>query len=260
MSQNLHKLFYKDYFLQDGKCVDFSYLLYNKKEAPKEVKKAIKKSNDSLCESNLLEVIPILEENIKPLHFKVLYPGIVTGIGIGHEAKIEGEFKLGIHFDWTYGMPVIYGSSVKGVLRSYFEEFYEPKDGQPAKEDAFDDIFNGKNGDGFKSIYNRDIFFDAVIIEAEEDKKRILCPDSITSHLEGPLKNPNPITFMKIAPGCVIEFRFKLVDSVITLKDSNKTLELKADEKLKIFEEILTTVGVGAKTNVGYGQLKAIKQ
>jgi len=31
---------------------------------------------------------------------------------------------------------------------------------------------------------------------------------------------------------------------------------LTQQEKLDIFKEILTTVGIGAKTNVGYGQLK----
>ena len=145
-------------------------------------------------------------------------------------------------------MPVVYGSSVKGVLRSYFKEFYVPKDNQPTEEEAFNDIFEGSG----KSIYDRDIFFDAVIVKADK-KGRILCSDSITPHKD-PLKNPIPITFMKIAPGCTIEFRFKLVDTKIT-KDG-KEYVLKAEEKEKLFKEILTTVGVGAKTNVGYGQLK----
>lgn len=247
MSRNLHQIYYKEYF----KGVDWS----NKDSASGK----IKAQNVSLTAKGLFSPIQTEVPFEKSFKLEVLYPGLVTGVGIDHEASIEGEFKLGLHFDWTYGMPVIYGSSVKGVLRSYFEDFYEPKDGQPTKKEAFDDIFNGKNGDGPKSIYDRDIFFDAVIKKADKDG-RILCSDSITPHKNGPLKNPIPITFIKIAPGCVIEFRFKLVDSVITLKDSNKTLELKADEKLKIFEEILTTVGIGAKTNVGYGQLKAIKQ
>lgn len=57
----------------------------------------------------------------KSFTLSVCYPGLVTGVGIGHEAKIEEEFKLGIHLDYTTGLPVIYGSSVKGVLRSAFE-------------------------------------------------------------------------------------------------------------------------------------------
>ena len=244
MSSNLHQIYYKEYF----KGVDWS-----KKDS---FSGKIKEQNVSLTAKGLFSPIQTEVPFEKSFNVEVLYPGLVTGVGIDHEASIEGEFKLGLHFDWTYGMPVIYGSSVKGVLRSYFEDFYKPKDGQPSKEDAFDDIFNGKNDDEFKSIYDRDIFFDAVITKADK-KGRLLCSDSITPH-KGPLKNPIPITFMKIAPGCVIEFRFKLVDSTITLK--GRTLVLTADKKLEIFKEILTTVGVGAKTNVGYGQLKAIKQ
>lgn len=174
----------------------------------------------------------------------IAYPGLVTGVGINHEAKIEGEFKLGVHFDWTYGMPVVYGSSVKGVLRAYFMDFY-PDKAQPNAKDVFNDIFEG----GKKSIYDRDIFFDAVITHTDP-KGRILCSDSITPHGDNPLKNPIPITFLKIAPGCKLEFRFKLVDTKI---GDNV---FKKEDKLKLFQEILTTVGIGAKTNVGYGQLK----
>ena len=271
MSRNLHQLFYKDYFRdkKKGNYIDFSYLTIKDGKVSDSDKKIIDGSNKSLCERNLLEPIPRPDGVTHHPKFKVLYPGLATGVGIGHEAKIEGEFKLGMHFDWTYGMPVVYGSSVKGVLRSYFEDFYKPKtESKKEQEEEVDklivDIFGEdeklkkKGYKNKKSIYDRDIFFDAVIVETKDSKGRILCPDSITPHLQGPLKNPIPITFMKIAPGCVMEFRFKLVDSVIKLKDSDNPLVLKAEEKLETFKEILTTVGIGAKTNVGYGQLEAL--
>uniref|UniRef100_UPI0035A05199 type III-B CRISPR module RAMP protein Cmr6 n=1 Tax=Prevotella heparinolytica TaxID=28113 RepID=UPI0035A05199 len=101
----------------------------------------------------------------------------------------------------------------------------------------------------YKSIYNRDIFFDAVIVRADK-KGRILCSDSITPHGDNPLKNPTPLTFLKIAPGCTMEFRFKLVNSEI---DGQK---FTAAQKKALFEEIIQTVGIGAKTNVGYGQFQ----
>lgn len=190
------------------------------------------------------------DDNDNRFELEVSYPGLVTGIGIDHETKIEGEFKLGMHFDWTYGMPVIYGSTVKGVLRSYFKDFYTPQEGEPSTEEAIDDIFIGGN----KSIYKRDIFFDAVIVQPDK-KGRILCSDSITPHGDNPLKNPTPLTFLKIAPGCKLEFRFKLVPSTIVKKDGTLK-ELTVERKKDIFTSILTTVGIGAKTNVGYGQLK----
>jgi len=220
------------------------------------------------------------EEKTTPIELKIQYPGLVTGVGIDHEAKIEGEFKLGVHFDWTYGMPVIYGSSVKGVLRSaliaktekgkiveYDDYFLKQATGkewsQEEMEILFNDIFNGKSfvkeveNDGKKireyqnkSIYERDIFFDAVV-KTPDKKGRILCSDSITPHGDNPLKNPTPLTFLKIAPGCTIEFRFKLTDS-----DFGGDKKLTAAQKKTLFEDILKTVGIGAKTNVGYGQLK----
>ena len=236
--RNLHKAYYKDYFAG----IEFGYLLGNGDEPIAE----IKQRNKDLTAPDLLKAIPRNPLVNQSFELKVAYPGLVTGIGINHETKIEGEFKLGVHFDWTRGMPVVYGSSVKGVLRAWFkdEQFYHPTGSQPSAEAAFDDIFNG----GGKSIYDRDIFFDAVITRPDS-KGRILCSDSITPHDSNPLKNPTPITFMKIAPGCTLEFRFRLTDTVI----DGKTLT--AGQKKELFEEILKTVGVGAKTNVGYGQL-----
>ena len=239
--KNLHKAYYKDYF--DN--LDFGYLLNNSDGSVVE----IKRRNDALTAPNLLQQIPQNPMVNNSFQLQIAYPGLVTGIGINHEAKIEGEFKLGVHFDWTHGMPVVYGSSVKGVLRAWFKEFYKPTADQPSVEDAFDSIFEGKENGKPKSIYERDIFFDAVIVEADS-KGRILASDSITPHGDNPLKNPTPITFMKIASGCKMEFRFKLVDSDI----NGKTFT--AAQKKTLFEEILKTVGVGAKTNVGYGQLK----
>lgn len=243
--RNLHKYYYKDYFAG----ADFSPLLNGGDSAMRD----LKEKNQNLCSPNLLKVIEKSPLVNMVFTLEIQYPGLVTGVGIKHETKIEGEFKLGVHFDWTHGMPVVYGSSVKGVLRAWFKEFYKPTTDQPSVDDAFDSIFEGKENGKSKSIYERDIFFDAVIVEADS-KGRILASDSITPHggenHDNPLKNPTPLTFMKIASGCRMEFRFKLVDTIIDDK------KFTAAQKKTLFEEILKTVGVGAKTNVGYGQLK----
>lgn len=241
--RNLSKFYYQDYYNK----VDFSFLLDDNVQTTQEQINEIKSRNRELCSPNVLKVIdnPAAPQDHR-FKLQVCYPGLVTGVGINHEAKLEGEFKLGMHFDWTWGMPVIYGSSVKGVLKSWFAEFYEGDDDLISK--LIDDIFEG----GKKSIYQRDIFFDAVIVNANNQHK-ILAPDSITPHGENPLKNPIPISFMKIAPGCKIEFRFRLCDTEID------GVKFGPKDKLKLFKEILTTVGIGAKTNVGYGQLKIVE-
>lgn len=270
--RNLHKFYYKDYFSPDR----LDWALEKMKTAENNVK-VIKKNNKTLCDpiqgfSNPIEKNPQVNADL-PL--KIQYPGLVTGIGINHEIGVEGEYKLGMHFDWTYGVPVVYGSSVKGVLRAWFQAFFmkSKPDVDPSEFEM--EIFEGKLRDikaekekygqewdlkvkevenriySSKSIYDRDIFFDAVVV-ATDSKERILCSDSITPHNENPLKNPKPLTFMKVAPGCELEFRFKLHDTEIN------GVKLSKEDKLDLFKEILTTVGIGAKTNVGYGQLKKV--
>ena len=278
MSRNLHQYYYKDYFGEKSEEIIDPEDRQNRREinarldwmnikTNKANPRILQKRNARLTEGGLLYVIekPVKTDHVFSL--EIVYPGLVTGIGINHEATIEGEFKLGLHFDWTWGMPVIYGSSVKGVLRAWFKEFYK---GNRDPDDYETEIFEGSSRDieaekkrygqeweekvkylnnrifSPKSIYDRDIFFDAVIT-APDTKGRILCSDSITPHGDNPLKNPTPITFLKIAPGCKLEFRFKLVGG----EDEKKM-------KCNLFKEILTTVGVGAKTNVGYGQLKEV--
>ena len=240
--KNLHKAYYKDYFAK----MNFETDTIDSKKNEAEIQR-----NNDLLISERLKIIPNELANCK-FSYIVAYPGLVTGVGINHEAKIKGEFKLGVHFDYTYGMPVVYGSSVKGVLRFYFknvltDEFKKKLSVDFDTEAAFDEIFNGlRNGEPI-SIYERDIFFDAVITK-ENKKSCILASDSITPHTEGLLKDPIPLTFMKIASGCTLEFRFRL-------SNSSKAC-LPAADKIKIFKEIIETFGIGAKTNVGYGQFE----
>lgn len=235
---NLKKFYYKDYF----KPINFNG---NYKTNPNNIK-ALKSNNKRLCEQPKVD-IPCPQPVNVTFRLKVEYPGLVTGVGIGHEANIEGEFKLGMHFDHTYGMPVIYGSSVKGVLRAYLNEVIDDNMYGIKVKDIEKTIFDGEN----LSSYERDVFFDAVIVKSNGNG-RILAPDSITPHKDA-LKNPIPLTFVKIAPGCTLEFRFRLRDSKI---GDNV---LSAEEKIEIFKNILTTFGIGAKTNVGYGQLSEVK-
>ena len=136
-----------------------------------------------ICDSMQPEANQILE-------FEVLYPGLITGIGLPHETSTgeNDEYKLGMHFDYTYGIPVIYGSSVKGVLHSYFREYVgklhivqngENKVLSYAKGESLTEeqqkkleceIF-GSNIDSSDDndnmpVGNRDIFFDAIPVQA----------------------------------------------------------------------------------------------
>ena len=232
-----------------------------------------------------------LKGNTSPFCLTTNYPGLFTGAGMGHEAKITGELNLGFYFDYTTGLPVIPGSTIKGVLRSAFPQWDNHKK-TPSKIknakmryiysliggvdwDELNDvekgiqknriikiekeIFDGEIGGENLSVYDRDIFLDAYISKATTKKPTpdcILGTDSITPHKkegmtysQSLLKNPNPIPFLKVLPDVQFRFEFKLKNH--TKSDSDL---LDQDAKEALFKQILTDLGIGAKTNVGYGQ------
>ena len=263
--KNLSKAYYKDYFsdtafrLQEGEIKADSTNIQDRN------KQLLASANDDYLKA-AQEIYLSTHLPVKTyFSLEVCYPGLVTGVGISHEAKVEGEFKLGLHLDYTTGLPVIYGSSVKGVLRSAFQEddlldilpILVPKlknelesiqrKMQVKSLKAWADAIFGDDDDrDSRSPYERDIFFDAIVVDTNS-RNRFLAADSITPHGSNPLKNPVPLTFVRIASGCKIEFRFKLTESgPLTVK-----------EKETLFKAILIAFGIGAKTNVGYGRLKA---
>lgn len=93
-----------------------------------------------------------------------------------------------------------------------------------------------------------DIFFDAFPEKA--GKYGLLSLDYITPHNNGEFKDPTPLQFIRISPEVTFQFQFQLHNSK---KNGKEICSIK--EKEDLFKEILTTVGIGAKTNVGYGQL-----
>lgn len=167
----------------------------------------------------------------------------------------NGELKLGMQFDHTTGLPYIPGSTVKGVLRSFFPHMMSDWGGKQNFTEKDIEFFTsaifGKESENENStVQNGDIFLDAFIREIPEDGS-LLVDDYITPHPH-PLQEPKPIRFLKIAPGVKIKFSFLLT----TTNNISGEKSLTPEEKEKIFKEILLTVGIGAKTNVGYGQFK----
>jgi len=189
---------------------------------------------------------------------------LILGSGIAHEAGIKNEFKLGLYFDHTSGQPYIPGSSIKGVLRSAFKHddyirgFLTYLLGDQTKKDKIQDIekeiFSGKRGKDDIGIYERDCFLDTHITGAAN---KILNDDYITPHKHpdrnkfylDPFVDPIPIRFLRVEPG--VEFTFSFI-----LHDSKVIEGLVKEKKLELFKSILKDLGVGAKTNVGYGSLK----
>ncbi len=61
----------------------------------------------------------------KGFRLTTTYPGLIIGAGYSHYAINEGEdsdYQLGFFFDHTLGVPIIPGSSIKGVLKNVFPD------------------------------------------------------------------------------------------------------------------------------------------
>lgn len=241
------------------------------------------------------------------------YPGLLLGSGYTHYGK-EGEktdtenaFKIGFFFDHTTGMPIIPGSSLKGVLRSVFPQFSKddlkilnenttdlPKAEKSLvkakwittliekltspsfnKDKFFEDYFVPKETvtkEELKRVHKfeielfdtaRNVFYDSFPTEIVENnignQKKLFGTDSITPHIkegktyeEAMLKDPVPLKFLKVLPNVKFDFNFNLKNSTV-IKTLNK------DKLLLLFQKILLTIGIGAKTNVGYGQFTHLK-
>ena len=114
-----------------------------------------------------------------------------------------------------------------------------------------------KEGDNFRSVYQRDLFFDAVPVAIpianHGTAKRLFGTDYLTPHKHksnpelDPFADPVPLKFFKVMPGVIYEFRFRLQDT------QNNSLQLTASQKEELFRKLLLINGLGAKTNVGYG-------
>jgi|GEM_PF-1118140 len=249
---NLGWLYWIDYF----RGVDYAHLKSDTNAT------LIKEKTDTL----LRQSVWTLQRQEYPMpgnaHFQATtrYPGLLIGTGYRHELPdIQNQPILGFHFDYTTGLPVIPGSSIKGILRSAFEhpafvaallnESVE-NENETWSEDEIEKLAVAMFGSPAKSddtVRGSDIFFDAVIVNAVGN---ILDDDYITPHGDGVTDEPTPLRFVKVSSGVTFRFDFELNDTKI----GDKTLT--KEKKRELFIKILKHLGLGAKTNVGYGHLE----
>lgn len=202
-----------------------------------------------------------------------IYPGLLIGSGYSHPALHEiekknkddiGDFQLGFFFDHTTGLPVIPGSSVKGILKSVFPQkdfSFRNKKLEYIKELSANvgirkEVYDLIDYSNWEKIFfgepprRKHVFCDAYIENIPEDG-RILEDDYITPHHNNIFKEPTPIRFLKIAPGIKITFQFVLHDYLF-----NDEMKITKDKIAQVFEQIILHFGIGAKRNVGYGQFQ----
>jgi len=180
-------------------------------------------------------------DNTQTFDLTTIYPGLLVGSGYNHpklKDDIEG-YQLGFFFDHTTGLPLISGSSIKGVLRSVLEN-----------EKFCKDVYQIDNSKQLVENYfqkSKIVFYDAFIIQTNNKDKKIFASDYITSHRSdeknGMFKNPNPIKFLKILPEVTFRFQFAFPNDEVS-------------SYIELFKEIIVDFGLGAKTNTGYGKFQ----
>lgn len=274
-SSNVGWLYYRDYyhdFSKYKKKVKYFYYKANKKQSEKPQRGILQEiifkemKNPFIFSSRLNGMLndnkfisdSLQKNGFTPLKLKTTYPGLLIGSGLSHGTPIDNDIKCGFQFDYSTGLPIIPGSSVKGVLRSAFPDKKKDKTYNSMRIDYILSLLskqgiNCTDSDIFlmaENIFNHendkyDIFMDAIITNGPKDGK-FIGDDYITPH-NNPYKDPNPIQFIKVLPDVEFTFFFKL--SPYTLNKETKT----EVNKLDLYRQILLDFGIGAKTNVGYG-------
>lgn len=216
----------------------------------------IEKNNRLIREFVFRELPPTVEwRKLTGYHEIVLYttyPGVLLGVGNPHELAIDGAIKCGFSFDYVTGLPYLPGSSLKGILRSCFPSMLvkmttEEKENHISYLKAILGETDIDLDEWEQSIFeNNDVFLGAYP-ETEGEKDTMMEMEFITSHKKR-FKNPNPVSIMKVKPNVKFVFSF-------LLNGNQKEVE----QKLRVFRALILDVGIGAKTNVGFGRLSEEK-
>ncbi len=181
---------------------------------------------------------------ILSFELQVEYPGLIAGVGYPHSAGVKSEICAGCSLDYVTGLPYLPGSSVKGLLRSAFD--HENYIKEILEDDSADIKAMIKEIFGNEDAAGTDIFFDSYPVDGVCNG--IFDIENITPHHQneelGTLAEPNPLTFVKVKPGVVYKFDF-------ILKDNDC---ITAEKKFRLFKQIILDLGMGAKTNVGFGR------
>lgn len=241
-SRNMHYYYNVEYF-QDAMTVNDR----DKKKIPKIYDAnnrdifRFRFKDESYRELILREKEGALKGRLHAFTLKTTYPGLLNGIGYEHGVKEKEAIKGGFFFDYVTGIPMIPGSTLKGMLKSYFREKKREVVNELA-ESVGVDLSGVETRELAENLFEKeDVFIGGFPVV--QSNGLLLDSEYITPHNDE-FKNPIPISLVKVRPE--IEFQF-----IFLLHDDKK---LKADQKEELYRELLKLGGIGAKTNVGFGQ------
>ncbi|NVJ09030.1 type III-B CRISPR module RAMP protein Cmr6 [Myxococcus sp. AM001] len=186
----------------------------------------------------------------------------VSRLLVGHGNASPTGVGLTLHHTW--GVPVVPGSSLKGVLAGYLRAVY----GDGAKEERRR-LFGVPGEDGAPEQAHRGevIFHDAQWVPCaratEPDRvQSFLARDVLTVHhpawyggkadWPSDYESPNPVSFLSVRPGG----RFLVALSLAPGTEADPQAEDFLKWTARRLDEALSHWGVGGKTAAGYGRLE----
>ncbi len=196
--------------------------------------------------------------------YKTNYPGMIFGTGNPHETKndaekknSEGQLEVGFNFDFVTGFPVYPGSSLKGAIRSPIQHAEKEAEYQKYLSEIISDaihkdvVIDKEKANTLLNVFeeNEDVFYDVYVTYVEDNVSKIMDIDYITPHGD-PLKDPTPISMLRLMPGVNITVCIKIKDDC----DLGEFV-ITPEQRFEIYNSIIQDFGLGAKTNVGYGKL-----
>ncbi len=207
---------------------------------------------------------------------------LASRLFVGHGEASPTD--VGLTFHHTWGVPVIPGSALKGLLSHYIQASYGPSDQRAHPSDAAHaeperaawqgvtwdgskikhgpgeayrvifgapDAMSDDDYEGSEAAQGHVIFHDAWILpEGEPFVRDIVTPHQRSYYQSSGAQpptdhdDPNPVGFLNVRPGC----RF-----LIAVSGPPEWAKL----ALELLQEALTSWGVGAKTTSGYGRFKS---
>lgn len=174
------------------------------------------------------------------LNFKTTGPFVT---GLGREHPVENGFA----WHHTLGTPYLPGSSVKGMVRNWVEQW------EDADPEIIKRIFGPRSRKDGDASVGSVIFMDALPVSPVQLKADVMTPHYGPYYSEGKdpgdWHNPIPIPFLVVDEGQ--EFLFGIIPRNPRIDDCKIVKKWLLDA--------LGSIGAGAKTAVGYGRFEHVK-
>ena len=190
----------------------------------------------------------ILSAIAVPKTFETIQP---LAAGLGNSNVIES----GLALNHVYGMPLLPGSSIKGITSHYCSEIFG----------AIDPDYRGPNPDSplepagriYEALFGKIApekeqeagllrFYDAWILP--ESVSECFVTDVMTPHHGNDFADPTPINFL------TVRGKFEIFIGCGNLEADRKWIEF----AFSLVEEALKNYGIGGKIRAGYGKMNMI--